>query len=67
LNGDRNLEEPIEVQCPFCGEWFTTFVDVSAGAQSYTEDCQVCCRAIDMVVTVSPKTGAPRVTTRRAY
>jgi hypothetical protein len=32
-------------QCAGCGEWNETSVDESAGsAQSYVEDCQVCCR-----------------------
>jgi len=35
----------IEVQCPYCGEWATIFVDPSGGEeQSYVEDCPVCCR-----------------------
>jgi hypothetical protein len=39
-----------DVQCPYCGEPLTLFVDDSAGAQSYVEDCHVCCRP--MVVRV---------------
>jgi len=32
-------------QCAGCGEWNVTTVDDSAGrAQSYVEDCQVCCK-----------------------
>ena len=32
-------------QCAGCGEWNETTVDDSAGrAQSYVEDCQVCCK-----------------------
>jgi len=32
-------------QCAGCGEWNLTSVDESAGtAQSYVEDCQVCCK-----------------------
>ncbi len=35
----------IEIQCPYCGEWVTIFVDPGGGAsQSYVEDCPVCCR-----------------------
>ena len=34
----------VEVSCPYCGELLTLVVDDSAGAQSYIEDCQVCCR-----------------------
>ena len=40
----------VEVSCPYCGEPLTLLVDESAGAQSYIEDCQVCCRP--MVVRV---------------
>lgn len=42
------MEDPVTVQCPWCGESFVTFFDPSAGAQSYIEDCQVCCRPIEM-------------------
>jgi len=40
------MEEPVVVSCPWCGESFDTFYDWSAGNQSYTEDCQICCRPI---------------------
>jgi hypothetical protein len=40
----------VEVSCPYCGELLTLLVDDSAGAQSYIEDCHVCCRP--MVVRV---------------
>ncbi|NJK40392.1 MAG: CPXCG motif-containing cysteine-rich protein [Acaryochloridaceae cyanobacterium SU_2_1] len=37
--------ETADYQCGYCGEYNTTFVDLSAGfSQSYVEDCQVCCR-----------------------
>jgi hypothetical protein len=38
----------VELQCPWCGEVIGTSVDVSAGARSYIEDCQVCCRAMEI-------------------
>jgi len=34
------------VQCPYCGEFITIFVDPSEDEQTYTEDCSVCCRPI---------------------
>jgi hypothetical protein len=46
------MEDPITVQCPWCGESFVTFFDASAGGQSYIEDCQVCCRPIEMAFQV---------------
>jgi Cysteine-rich CPXCG len=39
-------------QCAGCGEWNETTVDASAGqAQSYAEDCQVCCKPNVLTVT----------------
>lgn len=40
------------VQCPYCGEPIELLLDGSAGAQNYIEDCQVCCRPIDVRVHV---------------
>jgi hypothetical protein len=45
-----NLEEDVEVVCPYCGAIFTTFVDTSAGGYATIEDCQVCCRPIELIV-----------------
>ncbi|MGF1569833.1 MAG: CPXCG motif-containing cysteine-rich protein [Nodosilinea sp.] len=47
------MESTAEYYCAVCGEPNTTFVDLSAGlSQSYTEDCQVCCRPNLLYVTV---------------
>lgn len=35
-----------EVECPFCGETFSTVIDCSEDEQTYVEDCYVCCRPI---------------------
>jgi hypothetical protein len=40
------------VHCPYCGETFETTVDASAGEQDYVEDCQVCCRPIQLRITL---------------
>lgn len=42
----------VDVHCPYCGEPITLLVDDSAGAQSYFEDCAVCCRPITVAVSV---------------
>jgi hypothetical protein len=39
------LEES-EITCPYCWETIVIELDLSAGSQVYTEDCQVCCRPI---------------------
>jgi len=44
--------DEVKVRCPYCGERFSAVVDASAGAQSYVEDCPVCCRPIEIAVDV---------------
>lgn len=36
-----------QVYCPYCGEAFTCFVDLSQGDHQTIEDCYVCCRPIE--------------------
>ena len=38
--------ESHEVQCPYCGETIEIDVEVLEDAQSFIEDCTVCCRPI---------------------
>ena len=42
------------IQCPYCGETISVFIDCSVSDQCYIEDCQVCCRPIDFFVAVDP-------------
>ena len=37
-----------EVTCPYCGELITMLFDTSVGEQNYVEDCEVCCRPIEV-------------------
>ena len=34
--------------CPHCGERISMLLDLSAGSQSYIEDCEVCCNPIEV-------------------
>jgi hypothetical protein len=43
-------EQFVAANCPYCGERFETRVEVSAGAQEYIEDCQVCCRPMALSI-----------------
>lgn len=52
-----------DIACPYCGEIITIFVDDSAGEQDYVEDCQVCCRPIEIRVTLEDD-GVPAVQAR---
>jgi len=41
------MVEPVieqQVRCPYCDETMDIVIDLSAGGQSYTEDCQICCQ-----------------------
>lgn len=39
-----------QVTCPYCGERFDSFFDLSQGNHSTIEDCYVCCRPIQFLV-----------------
>lgn len=51
---------PAVLPCPYCGERIEILVDTSAGDQRYVEDCQVCCRPIEIAVAIGAD-GEPRV------
>ncbi|HET6912319.1 MAG TPA: CPXCG motif-containing cysteine-rich protein [Rhodanobacteraceae bacterium] len=46
------MVEFVDITCPYCGETFETGVDASAGSTSYIEDCQVCCRPMEIELRV---------------
>lgn len=51
------LEDVADVTCPYCGQAIELRVDVSAGPQSYIEDCPVCCQPINVDVNVDAQGG----------
>lgn len=59
------MTEDAPISCPYCGEGFTTLVDLSAGGQHYIEDCPVCCRPIELIVNVTPEGELASVNARR--
>ena len=48
-----NLLEEISINCPYCGEPITVLIDSSLEQQQYIEDCQVCCKPMDIHVVIS--------------
>jgi len=52
------------VDCPYCGELCEIAVDASAGRQEYVEDCQVCCKPIQLSIRIGAD-GAPSIAARR--
>lgn len=39
-----------QVLCPYCGEFFAAFIDLSQGNHRTVEDCYVCCRPIEFLI-----------------
>jgi hypothetical protein len=58
-----NLLQEATISCPYCGETISILVDESVAEQQYIEDCEVCCRPMDIRVNV-PANGSPRVDVR---
>jgi len=50
-----NCLQEVAISCPYCGESITILVDRSAGEQSYFEDCEVCCRPIQLLITLTSR------------
>lgn len=38
--------------CPYCGEQIQLVIDCSIVSQEYIEDCQVCCRPINILINI---------------
>jgi hypothetical protein len=48
-----------KVYCPYCGATQWIEIDVSGGLrQQYIEDCQICCRPMDISVSIVDDTQA---------
>lgn len=51
------LEPIVNVACPYCGELVDLVIDVSAGSQSYVEDCNVCCQPMEVTIEIDARGG----------
>jgi len=58
-----NLVEPFPISCPYCGEEIEVIIDLSAGDQQYVEDCSVCCKPINLAITLDDD-GVPQIAAR---
>jgi len=47
-----SLISTIISDCPYCGEKIELVVDASIHEQRYIEDCEVCCRPINININV---------------
>ena len=57
------VESSTNIACPYCGEKNVFMIDCCAGSQKYIEECQVCCRPINVIVEIDPD-GEPIVEAR---
>jgi hypothetical protein len=48
------METTEPVQCPFCGQSFALAIDTSIATQSFTTDCEVCCRPFRVFAECEP-------------
>jgi len=47
------MNEESEIFCPYCGEINFIEIDLTSGnSQSFIQDCEVCCRPIDVIVNI---------------
>ena len=63
--GSDALELFADIHCPYCGETILIRLDLSAGDQSYVEDCQVCCQPILVGVQVGARGALDTLTAVR--
>jgi len=63
--GSDALEQFVDVTCPYCAETILVRADLSAGSQSYVEDCQVCCQPILLTVVVAEQGGLESIVAAR--
>ena len=45
--------EPAHIRCPYCGEPLEITIESSVRRQDYIEDCQVCCKPINLRIGIS--------------
>ena len=58
-----SLLDGYPISCPYCGEEIEISIDASAGDQDYIEDCQVCCKPINLSIRFDSE-GDPSVVAR---
>jgi predicted RNA-binding Zn-ribbon protein involved in translation (DUF1610 family) len=63
--GSDALEQFVALACPYCGEMIQARVDMSAGDQSYIEDCEVCCQPIQVTVHLAEDGGLDAIAAER--
>lgn len=58
-------ESFVSIACPWCGERLDVRVDVTAGDRDYVDDCEVCCRPMELTVETDEQGGLAALGVRR--
>lgn len=62
------MDPEVKVDCPFCYQSFTTYVDWSAGNhQTLDLDCEVCCHALVLHVSWDEELETASANTEKAF
>jgi len=48
------MEASEPIQCPFCAQRFDLVIDTSIPVQTFTTDCEVCCRPFEVFAECEP-------------
>jgi hypothetical protein len=59
------LGQYVEFLCPWCCENVGTSIDLTAGAHSAIEDCQVCCQPFELTVELDSRGELKRLDVQR--
>ena len=62
---NADVESFVAIQCPWCGEQLDVRVDLSAGEREYTDDCEVCCRPMELAVELQDNGALATLRVRR--
>jgi hypothetical protein len=60
-----DAESFVAIDCPWCGERLDVRVDVASGEREYIDDCEVCCRPMELGVRVAEDGSLRELTVRR--
>lgn len=58
-------EQEISSQCPYCHSSITFLCEVFSGPQTYIEDCEVCCKPIQISYETDEEEGIVGFQARR--
>lgn len=61
------LDAFVELQCPWCGEVIGTAVELTTGDRTWVEDCQVCCRPMQVSIELDERGAIAGVSADRDH